>query len=195
MNPTWPPVSLSVENMLELPSLLSIDDVLVLANNDEAAISCANELLTKFGRRVEPKPYAIASNRRWPSASSPVPTRAARSSTPVSPDRHCEPRTPAGQDAASQDSKYSYCFAYHLQMNMDAIVEFTILLQVSWSTMEDKRQTRPAFSDITNIIGRGTFGSIVPHQFIEFFSQNCDTHYISQQQIHHLQMNRMMKRG
>jgi hypothetical protein len=165
--------------MLELPSLLSIDDVLVLANNDEAAISCANELLTKFGRRVEPKPYAIASNRRRPSASSPVPARAARSPTPVRPDRHCEPRTPAGQDAASQDSKYSYCFA----------------LQVSWSTMEDKRQTRPAFSDITNIIGRGTFGSIVPHQFIEFFSQNCDTHYISQQQIHHLQMNRMMKRG
>ena len=44
--------------------------------------------------------------------------------------------------------------------------------------MGDKRPTRPAFSDISNIIRRGMLAAMVPGQFLRIFLRNCDTHYI-----------------
>ena len=49
---------------------------------------------------------------------------------------------------------------------------------IRWSVMGDKRPTCPAFSDISNIIGRGMLAAMVPGQFLRFFLRNCDTHYI-----------------
>ena len=50
---------------------------------------------------------------------------------------------------------------------------------IRWSVMGDKRPTRPAFSDISNIIRRGMLAAMVPGQFLRiFFLRNCDTHYI-----------------
>jgi len=48
---------------------------------------------------------------------------------------------------------------------------------ISWSIMGDKRPTRPAFSDISNIIRRGMLAAMVPCQFVRIFLRNCDTHY------------------
>jgi hypothetical protein len=44
-------------------------------------------------------------------------------------------------------------------------------LHYRWSDMADRRQTRPAFSDISNTIERGKFVAIVPCQILVFFSK------------------------
>jgi ATP:corrinoid adenosyltransferase len=80
---------------------------------------------------------------------------------------------------------------------MGAIIEINHYRLNKWSVMADRRPTRTAFGDISNIIGRGMLVDIVNVQFLKFFSEtnNCDTHYTSHQQRQHLQMMKRQIRG
>ena len=58
--------------------------------------------------------------------------------------------------------------------------------------MGDRRPIRPAFSDISNIIGRGMLAAMVPGQFLRFFCETV-THIIYVKV--NLQMMKREKRG